>query len=62
MNLTVHRPPPSSPPPPSSQVRDLVRRVFGPDRFHYVYHINQADSGDRVLSVNSDNDVQVRRR
>ena len=39
-------------------VRDLVRRHFGPDRFHYIYHIDQADSHDRVLSVNSDNDVQ----
>eukprot|EP00961_Rhodomonas_salina_P204913 2766073-Rhodomonas_salina.1 len=39
-------------------VRDLVLRHFGPDRYHYVYHIDQADSHDRVLSVNSDNDVQ----
>ena len=39
-------------------VRDLVLRSFGPDRFHYIYHIDQADSSDRVLSVNSDNDVQ----
>jgi hypothetical protein len=39
-------------------VRDLVLRHFGPNRFHYVYHIDQADSSDRVLSVNSDNDVQ----
>jgi hypothetical protein len=39
-------------------VRDLVLRHFGPDKFHYVYHIDQADSHDRVLSVNSDNDVQ----
>ena len=39
-------------------VRDLVLRFFGPDKFHYVYHIGKADSTDRVLSVNSDNDVQ----
>ena len=39
-------------------VRDLVLRHFGPDKFHYIYHIDQADSHDRVLSVNSDNDVQ----
>jgi len=39
-------------------VRDLVLRHFGPEKFHYVYHIDQADSSDRVLSVNSDNDVQ----
>jgi hypothetical protein len=39
-------------------VRDLVLRHFGQDRFHYVYHIDQADNTDRILSVNSDNDVQ----
>ena len=39
-------------------VRDLIRRHFGPDHFHFVYHIGQADSSDRVLSINSDNDVQ----
>ena len=39
-------------------IRDLVLRHFGPDRFHYVYHIDQTDSSDRVLRVNSDNDVQ----
>jgi hypothetical protein len=35
-----------------------VLKFFGPDRFHYVYHIGQTNSSDRVLSVNSDNDVQ----
>ena len=40
------------------EVRDLVLQRFGPDRFHYVYHIDQADGSDRVLSINSDNDVQ----
>lgn len=39
-------------------VRDLVLSHFGPDRFHYVYHIDQIDSSDRVLSISSDNDVQ----
>jgi hypothetical protein len=39
-------------------VRDLVLRHYGPDRFHYIYHIDQTDSSDRVLRVNSDNDVQ----
>eukprot|EP00937_MAST-01D_sp_MAST-1D-sp2_P002830 g2830.t1 len=39
-------------------VRDLLLRHYGPDRFHYVYHIGQADSSDRVLSVRSDQDVQ----
>ena len=40
------------------QIRDLVVAHFGQDRFDYIYHIDQADSSDRVLSVNSDNDVQ----
>jgi hypothetical protein len=40
------------------EVRDLVLRHFGPDRFHYIYHINQTDASDRVLCLNSDNDVQ----
>ena len=38
-------------------VRDLIRRKFGPDRFHYVYHIDQADNSDRVLCMRSENDV-----
>ena len=41
------------------EVRDCVLGHFGPDRFHYIYHIDQADGGDRVLDINSDNDVQV---
>eukprot|EP00931_Biecheleriopsis_adriatica_P048723 TRINITY_DN28156_c0_g1_i1.p1 TRINITY_DN28156_c0_g1~~TRINITY_DN28156_c0_g1_i1.p1 ORF type:complete len:2295 (-),score=500.02 TRINITY_DN28156_c0_g1_i1:122-7006(-) len=40
------------------EVRDLVLSYFGPDRFHYVYHIDQSDGADRVLYLNSDNDVQ----
>jgi len=39
-------------------VRDLIKSHFGPDQFHYIYHIDQADNSDRVLCVNSDNDVQ----
>ena len=39
-------------------VRDLVQNFFGPDRFHYVYHIAPADSSDRVLCINSDYDVR----
>jgi hypothetical protein len=39
-------------------VRDLVLRHFGPDRFAFVYHIDQADSSDRVLCMDSDTDVQ----
>lgn len=40
------------------QIRDLILQHFGPDRFHYIYHIDQADSNDRVLSIASDQDVQ----
>jgi hypothetical protein len=40
------------------EVRDLVLQHFGPDRFHYIYHINQTDASDRVLCLNSNNDVQ----
>jgi hypothetical protein len=39
-------------------VRDLIKRHLGPNRFLYIYHIDQTDSSDRVLCVNSDNDVQ----
>ena len=39
-------------------VRNLIREHFGPDRFHYVYHIDQTDGSDRVLSINSENDVR----
>ena len=38
-------------------VRNLIRDHFGSNRFHYVYHIEQADNSDRVLHMNSDNDV-----
>ena len=40
------------------QVRDIVRAHFGPERFQYVYHIEQSDGGDRVLDIASDGDVQ----
>ncbi len=40
------------------EVRDLLVRHFGPERFHFLYHIDQADGGDRVLYMDSDNDVQ----
>ena len=39
------------------EVRDVVRAHFGADHFHYVYHIDQTDGGDRVLDMHSDNDV-----
>ena len=31
-------------------VRDLVLRQFGPDRFHYVYHIDQVRGGTRPVA------------
>ena len=40
------------------EVRDLLVRHFGADRFHFLYHIDQADGADRVLYMDSDNDVQ----
>eukprot|EP00966_Prymnesium_polylepis_P011552 265922-Prymnesium_polylepis.1 len=40
------------------EVRALVLAHFGPDRFHYIYHIDQTNGGDRVLYLNSENDVQ----
>ena len=40
------------------EVRDLLVRHFGAERFHFLYHIDQADGGDRVLYMDSDNDVQ----
>lgn len=39
-------------------IRNVVKHYYGADRFHYVYHIDQADNSDRVLCVNSDNDVR----
>ena len=35
-----------------------MRAHFGPDRFQYIYHIDQSDGGDRVLDIASDGDVQ----
>ncbi|CAE8670279.1 unnamed protein product [Polarella glacialis] len=40
------------------EVRDLVLQHFGPDRFKYIYHIDQTNCSDRMLYLNSDNDVQ----
>ena len=39
------------------EVRDLVLQHFGPDRFQYIYHIDQTDESDRIFYLNSDNDV-----
>ena len=38
-------------------VRDLVQRLH-PGQFKYIYHISPLDSSDRVLGVESDQDVQ----
>ena len=40
------------------QVRDVVLSHFGPDQFHYIYHIDQTDGSDRVLALTNDSDVQ----
>jgi hypothetical protein len=42
------------------QVRDTVKAELGDgaDSFQFIYHINQADGGDRVLAMHSDSDVQ----
>jgi hypothetical protein len=39
-------------------VRNLILRRFGPDRFKYIYHIDPADNRDRVLCIQSENDAQ----
>ena len=39
-------------------IRDLVLQHLGADRFHYIYHIDQTDGGDRILHLESENDVQ----
>lgn len=39
-------------------VRNLILKHFGPDRFKYIYHIDPADNRDRVLCIQSENDSQ----
>uniref|UniRef100_A0A7S1C0Z4 Uncharacterized protein n=1 Tax=Corethron hystrix TaxID=216773 RepID=A0A7S1C0Z4_9STRA len=39
-------------------VRTLIQAHFGPDRFHYLYHIDQSDNSDRVLCMKTGNDIQ----
>jgi hypothetical protein len=41
------------------EVRDLVLQHYGPDQFHFIYHIDQVDSSDRILSMTTDNDVAM---
>lgn len=38
-------------------VRTLILKYFGPDYFHYIYHIDQSDGSDRMLCIKSNNDV-----
>lgn len=38
-------------------VRSLVLKHFGPDCFHYIYHIDQTDGSDRMLCIRTKNDV-----
>lgn len=38
-------------------VRSLILKHFGPDCFHYIYHIDQSDGSDRMLCIKSKNDV-----
>ena len=39
-------------------VCNCVKKHFGPDRFHYLYHIDQSDNSDRVLCIKTGNDIQ----
>lgn len=39
-------------------VRELILRHFGTEQFRYIYHIDQTNGSDRVLYINSNNDVQ----
>lgn len=44
-----------------SSIQDVcscIRKHYGPDRFHYLYHIDQSDNSDRVLCIKTGNDVQ----
>ncbi|KAL7554568.1 hypothetical protein ACHAWF_019036 [Thalassiosira exigua] len=38
-------------------VRSMILKLFGPDCFHYIYHIDQTDGSDRMLCIKSKNDV-----
>lgn len=44
-----------------SSILDVAKRInkhFGPDTFHYLYHIGQTDNSDRVLCLKTGNDIQ----
>ena len=38
-------------------VRNLILKHFGPDRFKFIYHVDAADSRDRVLCISTENDA-----
>lgn len=38
-------------------IRSLILKHFGPDCFHYIYHIDQTNGSDRMLCLKSNNDV-----
>jgi hypothetical protein len=38
-------------------VRNLLIKHFGQDKFDYIYHIDQTDNSDRVLCMSTENDV-----
>jgi len=44
-----------------STIKDVCEAIkghFGPDRFNYIYHIDQEDNSDRVLCMKTGNDIQ----
>lgn len=38
-------------------IRNMILDHFGLKQFHYIYHVDQADNSDRVLCIESENDV-----
>lgn len=38
-------------------IRNMILENFGLEEFHYIYHIDQADNSDRVLCIQTENDV-----
>ena len=38
-------------------VCSCIKKHFGPDRFHYLYHIDQTDKSYRVLCIKTGNDI-----
>ena len=38
-------------------VRSLILKHYGPDYFHYIYHIDQTNGSDRMFCIRTKNDV-----